>query len=103
MGLVPYWASQFALVVKNPSANAGRCRDVGLIPGFPRSFGGGQGNPLQYSCLDNPMDGGGWQAVFHRVSQSLTQLKLRSVHTHCYYTKSFVCIISFNPHNNSRR
>ena len=49
--------SQEALVVKNPPANAG---DMGLIPGSGRSPRGGHGNPLQYSCLKNPMDGGAW-------------------------------------------
>ncbi len=49
-----------ALVVKNLPANAG---DVGSIPGSGRSPGEGNGNPLQYSCLENPMDGGAWQAV----------------------------------------
>jgi len=44
------------LVVKNPPANAGDVRDVGSIPGSRRSPGGGHGNPLQYSCLENPMD-----------------------------------------------
>ena len=45
-----------ALVVKNPPANAGDKRDVGLIPGLGRSPGEGHGNPLQYSCLENPME-----------------------------------------------
>ena len=49
-------ASQVALVVKNPPANSGDIRDVGLIPGLGRSPGEGNGNPLQYSCLENPMD-----------------------------------------------
>jgi len=49
-----------APVVKNLPANAGYIRDVGLIPGFGRSLGGSQGNPLQYSCLENPMDRGAW-------------------------------------------
>ena len=47
------WASQVVLVVKNPSANVGDIRDVGSIPGWRRSPGGGCGNPLQYSCLEN--------------------------------------------------
>ena len=51
-----YWASQMALVVKNPPANAGDVRDVSSIPGSGRSPGGGRGNPLQYSCLENLMD-----------------------------------------------
>ena len=48
------------LVVKNLPANAGDIRDAGLIPGSGRSPGGGQGNALQYSCLENPMEGGAW-------------------------------------------
>ena len=67
------WASQVALVVKNPSANTGDMRDVGSIPGFQRSLGGGTGNPLQY-CLGNPMDRGAWQATVHAVAKSWTQL-----------------------------
>ena len=55
-------ASQVALVVKNPPANARDVRDAGLIPGSGRSPGGGHGNLLQYSCLKNPMDRGAWQA-----------------------------------------
>ena len=52
------WASQVALAVKNLSANARDVRDTSLIPGSGRSPGGGHGNPLQYSCLENPMDRG---------------------------------------------
>ena len=51
-------ASQAVLVVKNPPANAGDVRDVGLILGSGRSLGGGHGNPLQYSCLENSVDRG---------------------------------------------
>ena len=65
-------------VVKNPPANAGDARDVGLIPGWGRSPGGGNGNPLQFSCLENPMDRGAWWATIHRVRKSQTQL---SMHT----------------------
>ena len=57
------WASQVVLMVKNLPANAGDVRDVGSIPGSGRSPGGGHGNPLQYSCLENPMDRGTWQAI----------------------------------------
>ena len=53
---------QVVLVVKNPPANAGEVRDVGLIPGSGRSTGGGHGNPLQYPCLEHPMDRGAWWA-----------------------------------------
>jgi len=60
-------ASQVALVVKNPPANAGDIRDAVSKPGLERSPGGGNGNPLQYSCLENPMDRGAWQATVHGV------------------------------------
>jgi len=56
-------ASQVAPVVKNPPANAGDVREAGLIPVLGRSLGGGQDNPLQYSCLENPIDRGAWQAT----------------------------------------
>ena len=68
-------ASQVVLVVKNPPANAGNIKDVGLIPGSGRSPGGGHGNPLQYSCLENPMDRGAWRATVYRVAKSQTRLK----------------------------
>ena len=54
-------------MVKSPAANAG---DVGLIPGSGRSPGEGNGNPLQYSCLENPMDRGAWWAAVHGVTKS---------------------------------
>ena len=63
-------ASQVALVVNNQSANAGDIRDMGLIPGSGRSPGGGHVNTLQYSCLDNSMDGGAWRATVHGVTKS---------------------------------
>ena len=55
-------------VVKNLPANAEEVRDVGSIPGSRRSPGGGHSNPLQYSCLENPMDGGAWWATVHGVA-----------------------------------
>ena len=61
--------------VKNLPAIAGDIRDMGSIPGLGRSPGGGHGNPLQYSCLENPMDRGAWWATVHRVTMSWTQLK----------------------------
>ena len=72
-------ASQVTLVVKNLSANAEDVRDTALIPGSGRFFGGGHGNPLQYSCLENPMDRGAWQATVHSVSQSCARLKWLSI------------------------
>ena len=62
------WASQVKLVVKNPPATVGDVRDAGSIPGSGRSLGGGYGNPLQYSCLENPMDREAWWAIDHRVT-----------------------------------
>ena len=61
-------ASQVALVGKNPPANAGSMRDAGSVPGSGRSPGGGHGNPLQDSCLENPMDRGVWQATVYGVT-----------------------------------
>ena len=58
------------LVVKNLPVNAGDVRDMGSIPGLGRSPGGGHGNPLQYSCLENPMDRGALQASVHGVAKS---------------------------------
>ena len=66
------WASQVALVVKNLLANAGDIKRGGLIPGPGRSPEEGHGNPLQYSCLENPMDRGAWEATVHGISKSLT-------------------------------
>ena len=68
----PTWASQVALVVKNPPASAGDMRDSGWIPGSGRCLGGGDGNPLQYSCLENPLDGGAWWATVHGVAKNRT-------------------------------
>ena len=68
-------ASQVVVVVKNPPANAEDVRNVGSVPELGRSPGGGHGNPLQYSCLENAMDRGGWQATVCRVAESQTQLK----------------------------
>ena len=65
-------AFQVALMVKKLPANAGDIRDIGSIPGSGRSPGGGHGNPLQYSCMENPMDRGAWWAAVHRVTQSDT-------------------------------
>ena len=67
---VHIWTSQVTLLVKNPPANAGDIKDVGLIPGSGRFHGGGYGHPLQYSNLENPMDREAWQTTLHRVAQS---------------------------------
>ena len=63
------WASQVALVVKNPQATARNIRDAGSIPGSGRSPGWGKGNQLQCCCLENPIDRGSWWAAIHRVTE----------------------------------
>ena len=72
----PWWLSN-----KESACNAGATRDSGLIPGSGRSLGGGHGNLLQYSCLENPMNRGTWQTIAHRVTKSQTRLKQLSTHT----------------------
>ena len=61
-------------MVRNPLANAGDVRDVGSTPGSGRSPDGGHGNPLQYSCLENPMDRGAWWATVHGVAEGQSRL-----------------------------
>ena len=63
---------------KESAHNAG---DTGLIPGSGRSLGEGNGNPLQYSCLENSMDRGGWWATIHGITKSRTQLSVTNTHT----------------------
>ena len=72
--------SQAVQVVKNLAANTGDLRGVSLIPGSERSPGGGHGNPLQYSCRENPMDRGAWWATAHKITKSWTGLKQLSMH-----------------------
>ena len=69
LSLTRLWASQVELVVKDLPANAGDIRDMGSIPGWGRSPGGGHGNSLQYSCLENPTDREAWWAMVHRVQR----------------------------------
>ena len=73
----PYFAraSHVVLLVKNLPVNTEDIKDMGSIPGSGRSPGGEHGNPLQCSCLENPMDRGAWQATVNRVTKSPTQLK----------------------------
>ena len=59
-------------------------RNIGPIPGLERSLGGGHSNPLQYSCLENPLDRGVWRAAVLRFKQSWAQLKQLSMHTHVH-------------------
>ena len=69
------WASQVALVVKNPPAKAGDLREKGSAPRLGRAPGGGHGRPLQYSCLEHHTDRGALQATVHRIAKCQTPLK----------------------------
>ena len=71
--LLTYGGFPGGSVVKNPSANAGDVWDVGLMPGSGRSPREGNGNPLQYSLLENPMDRGAWQATVHGIAKGWTE------------------------------
>ena len=89
--------------VRNLPVNAGDIRDMGLILG--RSPGGGHGNPLQYSCLENPMDAEAWWATVHRVTKSRIRLKRLSTHSvrgapslnHCLYNSKLCCENASKP------
>ena len=63
-------------MVKNPPANAGDVRDAGSSPGSGRSPGGGHGNPLQHSCLENPVERGAWRATAHGVAKDQTMTEV---------------------------
>ena len=80
-------------MLKNLAVNAGNVRDVGSIPGSGRSPGEGHGNPLQSSCLENPIDKGAWQATVHRVAKSRTQLKRLCMHSSKQVVKIYVHMI----------
>ena len=86
-------AFHLALLVKSLLANAGDVKDAGLIPGLGRSPGGGHGNPLWYSCLENLMDKGAWWATVHSVVQSWTRLKW---FTHITHVLAIVNIATMN-------
>ena len=78
-------------MVKNLPASVGDMRDVGSILGWGKSPGGGHSNPLQYSCLENLIDRGAWQAAIQRVAQNHTQLSnLACIHAQCAKTPSEV-------------
>ena len=77
-------------MVKNQSVNAGDGRDAGLILGSGRSPGGGHGNPLQCSCLENPMDRRARWATVHRFTKNQAQLKQLSTHTHISADNEFL-------------
>ena len=76
--LLGVWGFPRGSVVKTPPTNARDTGDAGSIPGSGRSPGGGNGNPLQYSCLGNPMDRGAWWAAVHQVAKSWTPLSMHA-------------------------
>ena len=76
-------------VVKNPSASGGNPRELGSIPGLERSPRGGNGNPLQYSCLENSMDRGAWWAIIHGVTKGSGTTD--HTHTRIYKAESLCC------------
>ena len=81
-------ASWVVPVVKNQPADAGDSRDTGFIPGLGISLGEGNGNPLQCSCLGNPMDRGAWQATVHGAAKSQTRLSTHTPHQEYYSRRS---------------
>ena len=83
-----------ARVVRNLPGNAGVVRDAGLILGLVKFPGEGHGNPLQYSCLENPMDRGAWWATLHEVAKSWTRLKQLS--TYALQAVPVQCLITGN-------
>ena len=93
-------ASQGVLVVKNPAANAGDIRHLGSIPESERSPGEGNGNPLQYFCLENPTDRQAWWAMVHRVAMNKTRLKRLSTHVQLDLTN---CVTDSGQWNVGRR
>ena len=80
---IPRWLSG-----RESACSAGAAQEAGLIPGLGRPPEGGYGSPLQYSCLENPMDRGAWRATVHRVAKSQTRLKRLSMHA-----RTYICII----------
>ena len=82
-------------MIKNLPANAGDIRDTYSIPKSGRSPEGGNGNPLQFACQENPMDKEAWRATVHRVAESWTRLKRLSTHAH---THTCICVCSCLPY-----
>ena len=78
-------------MVKNPPANAGDTRDIGSIPGWGKPPGEEHGNPLQYSCLKNPMDRGAWRASVHEVAKSWTRLSTYIINLNSAVIYSWLC------------
>ena len=94
---INHLASQVVLVLKNLPTNARDTGDIGSIPESGRPSGEGHGNPLQYSCLVNPVDRGAWWSMVHMVAKSRTLLKLLSTHSSVQSSRSVVSD-SLRPH-----
>ena len=88
------------VAVKNQPANTGDARDKDFIPELGRPPGAGNGNPLRYSCLENPMDRGAWWATVHRITRNQTRLKWLGTHS-CVAVRS--CISQGSPGNRTKR
>ena len=86
-------------MVKNLSADSGDIRDTGSFCGMGRSPGGGRGNPLQYSCLENPTGRGAWQATVQRVTNSQTWLKQPTSSS----SKNYILILIISLEQNANR
>ena len=83
-------------MVKNPPANTGDIRTTGSIPGLERSPAEGNGNPLQYSCLENPMDKRAWWSIVFRVARSQTRLKQQHTHSPIWRPSALSCYLHLN-------
>ena len=93
MSYAQYMGFPVGTSVKNPPANAGDIRDMGSIPGSGRSPGEGNGNPLQYSCPENPMDRGAWRATVHGVAKRRGHDQSDLAHTHSLLSYICSCIV----------
>ena len=91
-----FWGFPGGVVVKNPPPNAGHSEDMGSISRLGRSPGGGNGNPLQYSCLENSMGRGAWRATMHGVSKRLYESPRVSTTTHSTQHPSFCQLQCFD-------
>ena len=95
VGLILYKSVGFpGGTVKNPLANEGDIRNTGLVPGLGRALGGGHGNPLQYSCLENSTNRGAWRTPVRGVTKSWIWLKWLSTHTLCTQWQSKIQSLS---------
>ena len=90
--LVLHWGFTPGFSGKESACNTGATGNAGSIPGSGRSLGGGHGNSLQYSCPENPMDRGAWQATVLRVAKSRTRLKWLRTHAQCFIMPVWICL-----------